>query len=104
MNITNRAHNKRYSYPIAHTKKPVVICTNITSGDVDRDGWATSGTYSVTDTGFTYISAQNQTEGFQWLSIGEVTKGECNHLHSLIIKQIKITSLHCQLPINQNVW
>ena len=71
MNITNRAHNKRYSYPIAHTKKPVVICTNITSGDVDRDGWATSGTYSVTDTGFTYISAQNLTEGFQWLSIGK---------------------------------
>ena len=71
MNITNRAHDKRYTYPVAYTIRPIVICMNMTTGTVDADDWATSGTYNVSKTQFTYQSAQNQTVGFQWLAIGK---------------------------------
>ena len=33
-----------------------------------------------------------------------MTKGECKHLHSLIIKQVKNINLHCQFLTNQNAW
>lgn len=71
MNITNQMHDKRYTYPIAYIKRPVVICTNVTTNQTDYDGWVTSGTYNITNTQFTYQSAQNQTSGFHWLSIGK---------------------------------
>ena len=71
MNITNRAHDKRYTFPITYINRPIVVCMNVTTGTVDEDSWVTSGTYNITKTQFTYQSAQNQTVGFQWLSIGK---------------------------------
>ena len=62
-------YNSDTIFPIAFNARPVISVNNIAT-ELDHDNWIASAVKIVTNSKFTYMTAQNSVTGISWIAIG----------------------------------
>lgn len=62
-------YNSDTIFPIAFNSRPFISVNNIAT-ELDHDNWIASAVKIVTNSKFTYMTAQNNVTNISWLAVG----------------------------------